>query len=340
MDPTPVESAGTGLVPESAAGSLVEPADQQQNRASSLPLSLAGRVTSMRYQLQERSAVGYGNDAAHLSPVRTRSVTEEGSSEAESDSFPEWEPSSPDMHTSLLQHHSRHAQHKQRQRQSRLAGRQTQPPQQSQQRQESQQHGEGSSSIFGAAGGLLSGLFHRRRSSNAGQHDDPADAAAATADLLESGGSLTFQAASLTRRQQQEASSAAATAAAGVEPAAAASSSKSSTLRHSAAPAEADEAAARCASEPVFPASRTASATARSGQLNEQVFDTNLGGVGIDRPHRASHSISIGQLSKGKRRWQSAAQKVIGINHITSTYRPGALQVGWDGQQCMHSECC
>lgn len=254
---------------------------------------------------------------------------EGGSSEAESDSFPDWEPSSPDMRTSLLQqHHSRHAQHKQRQQHSRLAGRQGQQSQQQsqQQQQESQQHGKGSSSNSSIFGGLLSGLFRgHRHSSNADQHDDPAAAAAATADLLESGGSLTFQAASLTRQQQQEVSSS--KAAGDAEPAAAAaSSSSSSRLRRPAPPAEAGEAAARCVSEPVLPASQTASARGRPGQLNEQVFDTNLGGVGPDRPHRGSHSISLGQLSKGKRRWQNAAQKVIGINHITSTYRPGALQ--------------
>jgi hypothetical protein len=35
-------------------------------------------------------------------------------------------------------------------------------------------------------------------------------------------------------------------------------------------------------------------------------------------------------MSKGKRMWQGAAQKVIAMQHITSSYRPGALQVRHD----------
>jgi hypothetical protein len=43
---------------------------------------------------------------------------------------------------------------------------------------------------------------------------------------------------------------------------------------------------------------------------------------------RAFHSFSMGELSNSRRRWQHAAQKVIAMSHITSSYRPGALQVG------------
>jgi hypothetical protein len=46
------------------------------------------------------------------------------------------------------------------------------------------------------------------------------------------------------------------------------------------------------------------------------------------------------QLSAGKRRWQGAAQKVIAMHQITSTFRPGALQVGFAGAQVAGSTSC
>lgn len=220
----------------------------------------------------------------------------------------------------LLQHHSRHARHKQRQQHSRLAGRQHR------QQDEEPQHSQGS--IFGA-GGLLSGLFRSKGSSTSGQHDNPADAAAATADLLESGHSLTFSARS-------QSAAAAASAAGAASPTAADPTSSSGLEQYHSISAEGvleGDRTSRCISEPVLPMSRgqSASSEVRSGQLNEQVFNGSLGGVtGVTSvgPQRGSQSISLGQLSQGKRRWQNAAQKVIAMHQITSTFRPGALQVG------------
>lgn len=111
---------GSSFIQSSSPSSSVE--QEHHSRTSSLPLHLAGRVRSMRYQLQERP--GHDEDITpSLPPIRTSEGAEEfESSEADSDSFAEWASGSPDLRTGLLQH-SRHAGHKQRQQHSRLAGR-------------------------------------------------------------------------------------------------------------------------------------------------------------------------------------------------------------------------
>jgi len=260
-----------------------------------------------------------------------RAITDsQDGSEAESDIFGDsWASGSPDLRQGLL--HSAHTgQHKQR-RQHSSTGRHSRPS-------AHQQH-HGRSSRLG--GSLLAGLFGRRSEHDAaaaGQAHadlDPADAAAVTADLLETGGSLTFDGHGVTRTRVQEAAAAAVTI----------PSSSSTTQPHGLAPpappAAGTDAAdpgtgmsfsadpvGRCFSEP---AAKEALQAAQSGQLNEEVFSGQLGAgvAGEGAPaRRSSHSISLGQMSAGKRRWQGAAQKVIAMKHITSSFRPGALQVG------------
>jgi hypothetical protein len=92
-----------------------------------------------------------------------------------------------------------------------------------------------------------------------------------------------------------------------------------------------------------------AAAGAQSAQLNEDVFNGVLGDVSegaswpgdrsSTRP-RAQSAACLGQkpMSRGKRMWQGAAQKVIAMQHITSSYRPGALQVSSGFQVCWQGD--
>lgn len=264
-----------------------------------------------------------------------RAITDsQDGSEAESDIFGDsWASGSPDLRQGLL--HSAHTgQHKQR-RQHSSTGRHS--------RLSSHQQHHGRSSRLG--GSLLAGLFGRRSEHNAAAAQqqaelDPADAAAVTADLLETGGSLTFDGHGVTRTRVQEAAAAAAAATAAATIPSSSSTPQQHGLAAPALPAAGTDAADpgtgmsfsvdpvdRCFSEP---AARAALRAAQSGQLNEEVFSGQLGAgvAGGVPPRRSSHSISLGQMSAGKRRWQSAAQKVIAMKHITSSFRPGALQVG------------
>jgi hypothetical protein len=151
--------------------------------------------------------------------------------------------------------------------------------------------------------------------------------------MLESGGSLTF--AQHMRQQEAAAASAAATAAAPLTPPAHGPSGNSSTSQQaysSSALADALSAgdpAGRIMSAP--PVSSAAGLSpAQTGQLNEDIFSGELGGVGKGGSDARSRtqSVTLGAMSRGKRLWQNAAQKIVAMHHITSSYRPGALQVG------------
>jgi hypothetical protein len=97
---------------------------------------------------------------------------------------------------------------------------------------------------------------------------------------------------------------------------------------------DAGDPAGRCFSAPTGMPQSEAS-VARSGQLNEEVFTGGLVGASTSTSglSHGARSMTQPQLSKGKRRWQGAAQKVIAMHQITSTFRPGALQVGCAGAQ-------
>jgi murein L,D-transpeptidase YcbB/YkuD len=224
-----------------------------------------------------------------------------------------------------------HPQHKQRQHQHKGAGRHSRLAGQ-------QHHNEHSHSS--TLGSRLAGLFRSKgsSSSNTPSTQNPADfradsvdAAAVTADMLESGGSLTF--AQHMRQQEAAAASAAATAAATLTPPAEGPNSNSSTSQQAySSSALADALSAGVPAGRIMSALPVSSAAglspAQTGQLNEDIFSGELGGVGNGGGDARSRtqSVTLAAMSRGKRRWQNAAQKIVAMQHITSSYRPGALQ--------------